>query len=35
MDWVQERFPPGELLAVGHRVVHGGPKYLEAQLLTP
>jgi acetate kinase len=35
MDWVQERFPRGELLAVGHRVVHGGPKYLEAQLLTP
>lgn len=35
MDWVQERFPQGELLAVGHRVVHGGPKYLEAQLLTP
>src|SRR6516164_6007029 len=34
MDWVQERFRPGELLAVGHRVVHGGPKYLEAQLLT-
>jgi acetate kinase len=35
MDWVQERFPAGELLAVGHRVVHGGPKYVEAQLVTP
>jgi len=35
MDWVQERFPQGALLGVGHRVVHGGPKYLEAQLLTP
>lgn len=35
MEWVHERLPPGELLAVGHRVVHGGPKYLEAQRLTP
>ena len=28
MDWVQERIARGALAAVGHRVVHGGPKYL-------
>lgn len=35
MDWIQERFQPGELTAVGHRVVHGGPKYWEPQRITP
>ncbi len=35
MDWVQERFEPGTLAAVGHRVVHGGPKYWEPQRITP
>lgn len=35
MDWIQERFAPGALCAVGHRVVHGGPKYWEAQRITP
>ncbi len=34
MDWVAERVQGGELLAVGHRVVHGGPKYHEAQQIT-
>ncbi len=34
MDWIEERFQPGELTAVGHRVVHGGPKYSEPQLIT-
>jgi acetate kinase len=34
MDWIEERFRPGELTAVGHRVVHGGPKYSEPQRLT-
>jgi acetate kinase len=34
MDWIEERFQRGELTAVGHRVVHGGPKYSEAQLIT-
>lgn len=35
MDWIQERFERGELAAVGHRVVHGGPKYWEPQRITP
>jgi acetate kinase len=26
MDWIQERIERGTLAAVGHRVVHGGPK---------
>jgi acetate kinase len=34
MDWVQERTGHGELTAIGHRVVHGGPKYSEPQLIT-
>lgn len=34
MDWVEERFQRGELIAVGHRVVHGGPKYSEPQRIT-
>jgi len=35
MDWVQEQFEPGTLAAVGHRVVHGGPKYWQPQRITP
>ncbi len=35
MDWVQERIGLGALTAVGHRVVHGGPKYWEPQRITP
>lgn len=35
MDWIRERMRPGELAAVGHRVVHGGPKYWEPQRITP
>jgi acetate kinase len=35
MDWVQEHIPRSELLAVGHRVVHGGPKYSQPQRITP
>jgi len=35
MDWIEARFQPGELTAVGHRVVHGGPKYSEPQRITP
>jgi acetate kinase len=34
MDWIEERFQRGELIAVGHRVVHGGPKYSEPQRIT-
>jgi acetate kinase len=35
MDWLGERIQRGELAAVGHRVVHGGPKYWEPQRITP
>jgi acetate kinase len=35
MDWMRDRFESGELRAVGHRVVHGGPKYWEPQRITP
>lgn len=35
MDWVQERIGLGALAAVGHRLVHGGPKYWEPQQITP
>lgn len=35
MDWAHERIQRGELAAVGHRVVHGGPKYWEPQRITP
>jgi acetate kinase len=34
MDWIEERGDHEELAAVGHRVVHGGPKYSEPQLIT-
>jgi len=34
MDWIEERILHGELTAVGHRVVHGGPKYSEPQRIT-
>jgi acetate kinase len=35
MDWIQEKIQRGTLAAVGHRVVHGGPKYWEPQPITP
>src|SRR5579864_4221046 len=35
MDWIQERVGREALTAVGHRVVHGGPTYSEAQPITP
>ncbi len=34
MDWLEERLGRGTLAAVGHRVVHGGPKYREPQRIT-
>ena len=34
MDWIQEQVVPGSLSAVGHRFVHGGSKYWEAQRIT-
>jgi acetate kinase len=34
MDWIEQRIGRGALTAVGHRVVHGGPKYHEPALIT-
>ena len=34
MRWIEERGGPAALAAVGHRVVHGGPKYGEPQRIT-
>ena len=35
MDWIEERIGRDALTAVGHRVVHGGPKYSKPQRITP
>lgn len=35
MDWIEGRIDPGALTAVGHRVVHGGPRYRAPQRITP
>jgi acetate kinase len=34
MDWIEERGKNEALDAVGHRVVHGGPRYSDPQLIT-
>ncbi len=34
MDWIEKRIGQNALAAVGHRVVHGGPKYSEPQVIT-
>ena len=34
MDWMEERSGRDALTAVGHRVVHGGPKYSKPQQIT-
>ncbi len=34
MDWLQVRMKGGQLAGVGHRVVHGGPKYASPQRIT-
>lgn len=34
MDWIEERLGRHALNAVGHRVVHGGPKYSKPQRIT-
>ena len=34
MDWIEQRIGRDALTAVGHRVVHGGPKYSEPALIT-
>jgi len=35
MDWLEERGGGDALTGVGHRVVHGGPKYSVPQRITP
>jgi len=35
MDWIAERGEVDGLTAVGHRVVHGGPRYSKPQRITP
>ena len=34
MDWIEQRIGRDALTAVGHRVVHGGPKYHEPGMIT-
>jgi acetate kinase len=34
MDWIEKRSGRDALAAVGHRVVHGGPKYSEPQRIS-
>ena len=35
MDWLEERGEGETLTGVGHRVVHGGPKYSQPERITP
>ena len=35
MDWIEQAIGQAALAAVGHRVVHGGPKYSDPQSITP
>ncbi len=34
MDWIERRSDRGALVAVGHRVLQGGPKYYKPQRIT-
>jgi acetate kinase len=34
MDWIEKRLGRDSLTAIGHRVVHGGPKYSEPERIT-
>ena len=34
IDWIEQRIGRDALTAVGHRVVHGGPKYCDPALIT-
>ena len=34
MDWIEDYIGRDTLIAVGHRVVHGGPKYSAPQIIT-
>ena len=35
IDWIDQKDVDGTLIAVGHRIVHGGPNFHEPQRLTP
>ncbi|HZZ28108.1 MAG TPA: acetate/propionate family kinase [Pirellulales bacterium] len=36
LDWIkQQQLGAQDIAAIGHRIVHGGPKYLEHALITP
>lgn len=35
VDWIEERVGRERLVAIGHRVVHGGPKYFKPERITP
>ncbi|MCL1886454.1 MAG: acetate/propionate family kinase [Betaproteobacteria bacterium] len=35
IDWIEAHLSPNKLRAVGHRMVHGGPDFLEPTLITP
>ncbi len=34
-DWLRQKIEPGSLAGVGHRLVHGGPRYWEPQRIQP
>lgn len=34
INWIQKRVRRGELAAIGHRVVHGGPRYWKPEAVT-
>ena len=34
-QWMEKKIAPGELAAIGHRIVHGGPKYHLPRRITP
>jgi acetate kinase len=35
LDWLEQRFGVGHVEAVGHRIVHGGPRYAQPEPITP
>lgn len=35
LDWVRRRWPRADLVAVGHRIVHGGAEFAGPALITP
>jgi acetate kinase len=35
MDWIEEQIHKGEITAIGHRVVHGGPDHYKPERVTP